>query len=101
MIQMTNTWQFSLIFHLLQIIFIHYKSRIAMAILKLVVNKDDNGKFRLERVKERGYSILYSHIICILIFSALQVLFTGLRRVLYTSILTVAQSSYHDICFTK
>ena len=27
-----NTWQFSLIFHPLQIIFIHYKSRIATAI---------------------------------------------------------------------
>ena len=28
----TNTWQFSLIFHPLQVIFIHYKSRIATAI---------------------------------------------------------------------
>ena len=28
----TNTWQFSLIFHPLQVIFIHYKSRIAAAI---------------------------------------------------------------------
>ena len=34
----TNTWQFSLFFHVLQIIFIHYKSRIV------------GGKFRLERV---------------------------------------------------
>ena len=28
----TNTWQFSSIFHTLQVIFIHYKSRIAIAI---------------------------------------------------------------------
>ena len=27
-----NTWEFSLIFHPLQVIFIHYKSRIATAI---------------------------------------------------------------------
>ena len=40
----TNTWQFSLIFKPHQIIFIHYKSRIA------AVDEDDNGKFRLERV---------------------------------------------------
>ena len=40
--------QFSLI--LIEVIFIHYKSRIATAILQLVVDEDDNGKFRLERV---------------------------------------------------
>ena len=28
----TNTWQFSLVFHPLQIIFVHYKSRVATAI---------------------------------------------------------------------
>ena len=39
----TNTWQFSSIFHPHQIIFIHYKSRIA--------DEDDYGKLRLERVK--------------------------------------------------
>ena len=32
---LTNTWQFSLIFHPHQIIFIHYKSRIAAAICDL------------------------------------------------------------------
>ena len=30
--QFSNIWQFSLIFHPLQVIFIHYKSRIATAI---------------------------------------------------------------------
>ena len=43
----TNTWQFSLIFHPHQIIFIYYNSR-------LVVDEDDNGKFRLERVNPLG-----------------------------------------------
>ena len=38
-------------FHLLQVIFIHYKSRIATAIRGLWMDEDDNGKFRLERVK--------------------------------------------------
>ena len=33
-----------------QIIFIHYKSRIATAIRGLVVDEDDNGNLRLERV---------------------------------------------------
>ena len=44
----TNTCLFSLLSHPHQIIFIHYKSRIAN--LRLVVDEDDNGKFRLERV---------------------------------------------------
>ena len=44
----TNTWQFSSIFKSDQVIFIHYKSIIATA---LVVDEDDNGKFRPERVK--------------------------------------------------
>ena len=39
-----NKWQFSLIFLPHHVIFTHYKTRI-------VVGEDDNGKFRLERVK--------------------------------------------------
>ena len=39
-----------LIFKPHQIIFIHYKSRIATAKSRLVVDEDDNDKFRLERV---------------------------------------------------
>ena len=38
---LTNTWQFSLIFHPLKIIFIHYNSR-------LVVDEDDNVKSGLK-----------------------------------------------------
>ena len=41
----TNTRQFSLIFKPRQIIFIHYNNS------RLVVDENDNGKFRLERVK--------------------------------------------------
>ena len=41
-----------IIFHPLQIIFIHYKSRIARAIRGFVVDEDDNGKYRLERVNK-------------------------------------------------
>ena len=41
----TNTWQFSLLFYPHQVVFIHYKSR-----SRLVVDEDDNGKFRLQRV---------------------------------------------------
>ena len=33
-----------------QISFIHYKSRIAVAFSRLVVDEDDNRKFRIERV---------------------------------------------------
>ena len=47
-------WQFSLICHLglPQVIFIHYKSRIATAIRGLyILDEDDNGKFRFERAK--------------------------------------------------
>ena len=40
-----NTCQFPLIFHQDQVIFIHYKT---------VLDEDDNGKFRLERVKLCG-----------------------------------------------
>ena len=36
--------------HRLQVIFIHYKSRIAKENSRLVVDEDDNGKFGLERV---------------------------------------------------
>ena len=44
----TNIWKFSLIFKPHQIIFIHYKNCVSNS--RLVVDKDDNGKFRLERV---------------------------------------------------
>ena len=47
---MKLVYQYMTIFKTQQIIFIHYKSRIATAI---VVDEDGNGKFRLERVKER------------------------------------------------
>ena len=52
---MTNTWQFSLIFHPHQVIFIHYKW--------LVVDADDNGKFRLERVKPNKIEFIRSIVI--------------------------------------
>ena len=52
----TNTWQFSSIFHPLQVIFIHYKSIIATAIRGL--DEDDSGKLRLERLKQERYPTL-------------------------------------------
>ena len=52
---MKLVYQYMVIFKPHQVIFIHYKPRIATAInSRLVVDKDDNGKFRLERVK--GYT---------------------------------------------
>ena len=47
----TNTCLFSLLSHPHQIIFIHYQSRIANSrLVHVVVDEDDNGGFRLERV---------------------------------------------------
>ena len=51
---MNLVYQYMAIFFILkphQVIFIHYKSRIATANSRLVVDEDDSGKPRLERVK--------------------------------------------------
>ena len=50
----TNAWLFSLFFKPHQIIFIHYKSSNS----QLVVDEDDYGKFRLERVKPTSMQCL-------------------------------------------
>ena len=49
----TNTWQFCLISHLLQIIH-PLQVENCDSNSRLVVDKDDNGKFRLERVNTTG-----------------------------------------------
>ena len=54
---LTNTFQFSSSFQPLQIIFIHYKSRMNCdSNSRLVVDEDDNVKFRLDHVERvKGY----------------------------------------------
>ena len=49
---MKLAYQYMAIFKPHQVIFIHYKSRIATEIRGLVVDEDDNGEFRHERVKD-------------------------------------------------
>ena len=52
-ISMKLVYQYMAIFFIFnphQIIFIHYKSRIATANTRLVVDEDDNGKSRLQKV---------------------------------------------------
>ena len=66
---LTNTLQFSLISHPLQIIFIHYECD---SNSRLVVNEDDNGKFKIERVKHQDLQMFGDKLIWV-IFTRLKV----------------------------